>query len=325
MKTSLHQIRRGSIAFTLIEVLLAIGIFSMVMIAIYSSWSAILRGSRSGLAAAAEVQRARITIRALEESLGSCLLYADNIKYYAFFADTSGENTYLSFVARLPNSFPGSGMFPGQDLRRVTFEVDPEGTLLLRQSPVLEATELIGEPYTIKLAPHVSAFAMEFFDARTSQWIPEWMYTNQLPRMIRLALGFGKDATSGSPQRLTMRTIPLNSIAITRIGAVGGGAVGGALPGGIQQGGNFQGGDRRGDRRGDRGDNRFAPGGGGGRGGGGRGGNFDRFPPPGSFPGGGSDFQGWQPNLPTDFRQGPGSGGQRNPLFPPSTFGGGPR
>jgi len=44
-------------AFTIVEILLAIAIFSMVLAAIYASWSSILRGSRIGLTAAAEVQR----------------------------------------------------------------------------------------------------------------------------------------------------------------------------------------------------------------------------------------------------------------------------
>lgn len=317
---------RGVIAFTMIEVLLAVGIFSMVMIAIYSSWSAILRGSRSGLMAAAEVQRARVTIRSLEESLGSCLLYADNLKYYAFFADTSSDFGYLSFVARLPQSFPGSGMFEGQDLRRVTFEVDPDGNLLLKQSPILEATDVIGDPYTIRLAPQVSTFAMEFFDARIGQWTPEWIYTNQLPRLMRVALGFGKDPATGNPQRLTMRTIPLNSVAITRIGAAAGGA-GGPLPGGNPGGGGDQitpGGGGRGERMidpgGGRGGDRFNQGGGGqggGRGGGGFGG--------GGFQNPGGDFQNWRPPVRNDFGQNRGNV-SRNPTFGniPGNFGPGP-
>jgi prepilin-type N-terminal cleavage/methylation domain-containing protein len=116
--------RAAQLAFTLIEILIAIGIFAMVMVAIYSSWSAIMRGSRVALTAAAEVQRTRIAMRALQESLSSCVMYADNSKYYGFFADTGGNFAYLSFVARLPESFPGSGMFPGQPLRRFTLQVD---------------------------------------------------------------------------------------------------------------------------------------------------------------------------------------------------------
>jgi type II secretory pathway component PulJ len=292
----------------MVEVLLAISIFSMVMVAIYACWSAILRGSRSGLAAAAEVQRARVTIHALEESLGSALLYADNARYYSFFADTSSQFSYLSFVARLPQSFPGSGLFPGKDLRRVTFEVSPEGMLLLRQSPILEATEIIGEPYTIKLAPAVTTFAMEFFDTQMNDWVPEWIYTNQLPRMMRLALGFGTN-TAASAERITMRTIPLNSVAISRVGAMTG-AGGNPGAGGVP---NPQATGERGDRR-ERGSTDQRDGRRNNQQNSGFGGNRP-------FGSGGAD-QGWRPNLPNNFGANRGNV-DRNSRFPPSSGGGG--
>src|SRR5205823_12141066 len=77
--------------FTLLEVMVAITIFAMVLVAIYASWSAILRGSKAGLKAAAEAQRTRVALRAFEESLGATELFLENIRYYSFMADTSGD------------------------------------------------------------------------------------------------------------------------------------------------------------------------------------------------------------------------------------------
>src|SRR5260370_33784614 len=56
-------------AFTLVEILIALGIFSIVLAAIYSSWTAILRASKAGLEAAAAVQRARIAGRTRQETM----------------------------------------------------------------------------------------------------------------------------------------------------------------------------------------------------------------------------------------------------------------
>ena len=53
---------QGRRAFTLVEILLSIGILGMIMVAIYASWNAILRGSKAGLEAAADAQRGRIAI-----------------------------------------------------------------------------------------------------------------------------------------------------------------------------------------------------------------------------------------------------------------------
>src|SRR5438309_9559508 len=90
----------GSAAFTLIEILVAIGIFSMVLAAIYSTWTAILRSTKVGLEAAAAVQRARIAGRTIEETLASVQSFSLNQNYYAFVAENGSEAT-LSFVSRL--------------------------------------------------------------------------------------------------------------------------------------------------------------------------------------------------------------------------------
>lgn len=214
----------------MIELMIAIGIFGMIMVAIFSTWTAILRGSRVGMAAAAEVQRTRIAFRALEESLASAVMFVDNAKYYAFVSDTSGDNAALTFVARLPLSFPGSGMFPDQEMRRITFRVD-KGELLLTQSPILEATEKIGKPYTISLAPGVKLFDMEFYDGLANKWFAEWVSTNQLPKMVRVAISFGeKGQTDKKP---VIRSIVLGGVSITRAGAgvMGGSGVFAGTPG----------------------------------------------------------------------------------------------
>jgi type II secretion system protein J len=214
-----HRSWRRRAAFTLLEIMIAMTIFTLIMVAIYSTWSAILKGSRIGMKAAAEVQRTRIAMRALEESLASAVMYVDNAKYYHFSTDTSGDNAYITFVARLPMSFPGSGLFHDQDLRRVTFYVD-KGNLMLAQSPILEATKKIGQPYTIAIAPNVALFDMEFYDGVANKWFAEWISTNQLPRMVRVALSFGeKNDLSRRPENMTIRSVFLGGVAITRAGA----------------------------------------------------------------------------------------------------------
>ena len=95
----------------------------MVLAAIYSSWTAILRASKTGLDAAASAQRARVTVRVLEDSLGSAQSFAANLPYYYFDAE-NGDSPVLSFVARLSKSFPRSGKFGDLDVRRVTFSVE---------------------------------------------------------------------------------------------------------------------------------------------------------------------------------------------------------
>ena len=201
-------------AFTLIEVLIAIGILGLVMTAIYASWAAVLRASRIGNTAADEVQRMRIARQALEQSLASAVLYAGNLRYYAFEADTADEKfASLSFVAHLPESFPGSGMFPNQPLRRVTFAAVP-GTnngppsMVLRQSSLLTPTNSpVEESYTLTLSRNLAVFGVEFWSTNLNDWDVEWLATNQLPKMLRVTLGFGGDVRAGTPPAVLVSSV----------------------------------------------------------------------------------------------------------------------
>jgi prepilin-type N-terminal cleavage/methylation domain-containing protein len=182
-------------AFTLVEILIAIGILSLVLAAIYSSWTAILRASKVGLDAAASAQRARITIRVLEDSLGSAQSFAANLPYYYFDAE-NGDTPVLSFVARLSKSFPRSGKFGDLDVRRVTFslEAGPEGSrqLVLRQNPLVMDLDRDEKEHPIVLAKNVKGLEMQFWDTNKNppDWVDEWAgpKTNQLPKLVMLTL-----------------------------------------------------------------------------------------------------------------------------------------
>lgn len=201
-------------AFTLIEVIIAIGILGLVMTAIYASWTAVLRASKTGNAAADEVQRMRIARQALEQSLASAVLYAANPRHYSFIADTTDEKfALLSFVAHLPQDFPGSGMFPNQPLRRVTFAVEP-GTnngppaLVLRQASLLTPTNSpVEESYTLTLSRHLAVFGVEFWSTNLNDWDVEWLPTNQVPKMLRVTLGFGGDSRAGSTPAILVSSV----------------------------------------------------------------------------------------------------------------------
>jgi len=224
--------RRG---FTLVEIMIAVAIFGAVMIAIYSSWSSILRGTQIGEAAAAEAQRSRVAVRTLENSLVSLQMFQANLADYYFFADTSGDFASLSFVARLPKSFPRSGDFGDQVLRRLTFTVEPgtnrENVLVLRQKPVLFDSSVDEEENPLVLARHVKVFTLEFWGQRSKDWEPEWLDpnhrpdTNRPPRLIRFTLGFGQPNQKVlKPEDLVTRVVTVSAIPVP-IGLQTGGAV----------------------------------------------------------------------------------------------------
>jgi prepilin-type N-terminal cleavage/methylation domain-containing protein len=208
-------------AFTLVEIMIAIGIFSLVLTAIYSSWTSILRCSKTGLDAAASAQRARITVRVLEDSLGSAQSFQANLADYYFVAENGSEAT-LSFVARLSKSFPRSGKFGDLDLRRLTFSVEaaPDGghQLVLRQNPLVMEPDRDEREHPIVLAKNVKGFEMQFWASEKNppDWVDEWreQKTNQLPKMVMITLKLADNPLSSRITEEITRIISIPSVTV---------------------------------------------------------------------------------------------------------------
>jgi type II secretion system protein J len=204
-------------AFTLVEIMIAITILSLVLAAIYSTWTAILRSSKVGLDAAASVQRARVAVRTIEESLASAELFVKNAPYYAFLAN-NGSDASLSFVARLDKFFPRSGKFGDLDVRRVTFAVeaapDSSKELVLRQQPLLMDLDKDEQNHPLVLAKNVKDFQMQFWDNRLNDWADEWTQTNALPRVLMITLKVADRADSTRADEVITRIISIPSMPV---------------------------------------------------------------------------------------------------------------
>jgi type II secretion system protein J len=265
-------------AFTLIEIMVAIAIFALLVAAVYSTWAVILKSSQVGQAAAARVQRQRIAIRTLEDSLTCIQSFQASMQYYGFFV-TNGDAPVLSFVARLPDIFPRNGRFDS-NLRRLTFAVEPDADsgkdLVLRQNEILKDMDADEQAAPLVLARNVKDFVVECWDTNALDWAAEWDSTNTIPPMVRVTLSFGggNDASSAAPTLVITREIAVPSITLPtqlqqpRIarggggGAGRGGAGGGNNPGANGQNKNGSGGNGGGFTPGGGGNGRgFSPGG----------------------------------------------------------------
>jgi prepilin-type N-terminal cleavage/methylation domain-containing protein len=181
--------------FTLIEVLVATFVFSIILASLFGTWRVIVQSTDQALRLTAENQRTRVAVQSMETALGAAQLFQANAALYAFVADTSSDFAALSFVATLPDSFPGSGYFQGQFLRRVTLQVERSQEsgfdLMMYQKAVLAPDEanVIAPP--LVLAREVSLFQLEFWDRQKNEFVPEWLRTNAIPPAVRFTLGFG--------------------------------------------------------------------------------------------------------------------------------------
>jgi len=209
---------RANQGFTLIEVVLAFTIFSLIMISVIACWKAVINGKITAETAAAAAQRARIGIKTVEEALSCAEISTRNIQFYSFLNDTSGKFASLSVAARLPSAFPGSGLFGDNVVRRVSFDVeagdDDQNNLVMNQWPLLEALDQVNTPYPITLARDVNVFMLEFWSPPDNDWVVSFDPTNQFPPLIRVTLGVGHSAQHPDvPFDVIVRTIAMPSVA----------------------------------------------------------------------------------------------------------------
>jgi prepilin-type N-terminal cleavage/methylation domain-containing protein len=216
--------------FTIIEVIIALGIFMLIILSIYSIWTGIVKASIAARHAADQAQRARVSMRAIEDALTCAQMFTANMPpqnqtaYYNFIADmNNGDYGTLSFVAHLPASFPGVGRYGDNVVRRVWFTCEPgQGpnlNLVMRQGPMLQAADEEFQPYSLTLAKDVTMFGFECWGQpdpirRPNEWdwVDQWKSTNSLPSLMRIGLGLG--GKRGEPQNMTMKIIALPAKAV---------------------------------------------------------------------------------------------------------------
>ncbi len=208
-------------AFTLIEIMMAMAIFSMVVTAIYATWTLIIKSAKIGQEAAAQVQRERVTFRTFEDALVCARSFQADLQHYSFVVE-NGSSPTLSFVARLPEFFPRSGRFGDFDVRRVTFSLengtDGQQQLVLRQTPILMETDETEQQYPFVLSRNVSKMEFELWDARKGKWVDEWTTTNEIPSMIHLTLTYSRhnpDKPFATPQtEVVGRVVDISSTMV---------------------------------------------------------------------------------------------------------------
>lgn len=239
-------------AFTLIEIMMAIAIFSLLVAAVYSTWVVILKSAQVGQEAAAQAQRERIAIRTIEDSLTCIQSFQASIQYYAFNV-TNGDQPALSFVARVPDVFPRNGRFDS-NLRRLNFSVEPvsnsEKDLVLRQNPILMDVDAAEEATPLVLARNVKDFVVECWDTNALDWVSEWDSTNTLPPLIRVTLTLGGNKMgygNAAPTLAVVREIAVPSGTLPSVAQTGS-PFGGGGGGSVNVGGrnNGQNGNNRG-------------------------------------------------------------------------------
>jgi hypothetical protein len=197
-----------------VEIMIALAIFSLLVAALYATWTLVIRSTIVGKRAAAQLQRERIAMQTIEDSLTCIQSHQASIDYYLFDVQ-NGDQPLLSFTADLPDTFPRSGEFEGlmpdgspmdYHVRRLTYSLESlqngEKDLVVRQNPILMDLPDAEQKTPLILARNVSGFLIECWDTNAMAWATEWDATNIIPPLVRVTIAFG-DQNSGGAQVIT--------------------------------------------------------------------------------------------------------------------------
>jgi type II secretion system protein J len=228
-------------AFTLLEVMIAMAILTVVVAAIYGTLHAIMGAMRVSQIVATQVQQERMALRWIDQALTCAIRHEASLTNYYFLTPNEERNT-LSFVARLPESFPRSGRFGYAPVRRLEFTLQraEEGgnDLVLRQRLLMvDEFDVDEREHPLVLMHHVKEMTTEYWDMQQQEWTDDWTSSNQIPAKLKVTLSLENTKNSYEPNRELVQEVVPESVGVPAIlqgqGFAAGGAPAGApgLPG----------------------------------------------------------------------------------------------
>ncbi len=197
MSTQPRNVGRTRTGFTLLEVLLAVAILSILITAVYSTWSAALTAWRRGSDASEVFQRQRIVMDALKELTQSAVFFSASPELYTIIgAKNPGLGDSVTFVtasdAFLP---PSEAMDAG--MRRVTISLEQDEyrrtyLAIVNQPALTPDDQSSAPPQAHVISMDVSGFYVRYRDPRDGSWDEKWEETALPPSAIEYTVVFGQ-------------------------------------------------------------------------------------------------------------------------------------
>lgn len=211
-------------AFTLVELIVAVAILSLIIVTLASTFNAIVGATRSGAEATEHIQREWVAVKTIEEAVSGMVFFEENQDKYQFIVDSDFDYPKFSFIARLPDHFLGSRYFNGQNLRRIEFAIEQNEDrdtkmLVMYQTSPLAGTDndLIDErPYWI-LVKDLDHFYIRYWDTNVNEWVYDWEDPNIIPTRIEIEMALMRpDGSTPILKDVRKRELIIYSIKITQ-------------------------------------------------------------------------------------------------------------
>jgi len=206
-------------AFTLLEVMLAVTMLGLLVLAVSSTWNAGLRGWKRSNGLAENFQRQRIVLDALTEMAQAAIYVPERAKLYAVRSERDpflGDS--ISFVTA------SDALLPPQEtivagMRRVTIGMarDDNGQpcLTMLNVPALQEVDRFNRPVGHVLGRDVVGFTVRYRDAQTGIWKDAWTETDHFPAAVEFTLTFAPLNAGGAPVVVT-RAVDLPTAKLNR-------------------------------------------------------------------------------------------------------------
>ena len=200
--------KRLRAGFTLVEVMLAIMILSLIITAVYGVWSASLKAWKRGGEASAVFQRQRIVMETLTELAQSAIYFSAAPELYAITgAKTPSLGDSVSFVTASDAFLPPS---EANDIgmRRVTISLERDEYQRTYLAIVNQPALVTDDKSKKDLQAHVvsmdvSGFYVRYLDPRDGSWAEKWEEPNLIPSAMEFTVVFGQPGDAIAPVTVT--------------------------------------------------------------------------------------------------------------------------
>lgn len=205
------KVRNG---FTLLEVLIAVLITSIVVSLVYGTFSTILRNTNYAYRKLEASRSVSLVMRQVELELQSAFLTKNNPNIFFL-----GEKNFLLFCsisANYPYDIQGSS-----DQLLISYYVNEEKegkTLLKRLNPLITSVENPSS-ITFELLSGLKDIQFQFHDAKTGNWMDRWdsrggQTQGRLPDMVRIKVIVSDE--SGDQLFISTASIPASSLELSK-------------------------------------------------------------------------------------------------------------
>ncbi len=219
--------RRG---MTLIELIIALTIGSMVIAAVLAVLTSATRTQDLGERRADLLQSVRVSLNQMQRDLQfAVMLSTDTEGQFAFVGTDSGSDGLPQDVVEFTSASgdPLSSLLPTGDLQRVQLYIDEddstEQTGLVRSSLRLPLPEEIS-PTEAELSartycPWAVGLNCEYYDATATDWVEEWEDRTDLPGAVRIVLYALPEPPEGDAEPQLRDVMPFSTVVYLAMGA----------------------------------------------------------------------------------------------------------